>query len=405
MKKLFVLLSSFLFLWSCEQDDFIVDMSTTDVTEESVVQTRTATSIADFDPLKELEGIPLNIVNVGNSDLKYLSAEASGTKVKLVNDDDESGRQRWYLWNGGQLVLKKGNELCGTSSNPVVLSGNKGAYDFEDPTVPVLQCDNRFDSFGVKLISANDNYQMQWRALLFGSGRIPLYLQPSSENNANLSYKKDLSGDYSQWQIIPVGEYRLVDVKYEKSVELGDYILENPRYCEGVVIQDVNHVVEQTMEVNETFSVSSEFSETQGLTVQNQLNSNWGFEVPLVHISFGGSVSSTITSNTSTTFGNKENYSISIKNTFKVQVPPHSPCRIEICEMQYTAKLTYVMTVEKVDGEDKGKQFRVKGTWSGTVCSDLYYNVYDIEDDSKVLATEVILPNTETITISENIFK
>lgn len=68
MKKTGLLLG-LLALMACEQQELEymennagIDMAT------PAVQTRAATnSISDFDPLSELEGIPLNIINVGNS--------------------------------------------------------------------------------------------------------------------------------------------------------------------------------------------------------------------------------------------------------------------------------------------------------------------------------------------------
>lgn len=399
VKVFFVFFMSF--MYSCERQEGVIDELV--VNSNNQVLTKATSSIADFDPLEEIKGVPINIVNVGNSTLKYLSAETNGATVKLVSDDDGSGRQRWYLNSNGEVELKKGNNMCGSSSYPVILSGDKGVYEFDNPTFPVLQCDNRFDSYGVRFVSADDNYQMDWKALRIGAGRIPLHLQPSSENSADLTYKENLFGDYSQWQIIPVGEYRLVGIQYEKAVDLGDYVMEIPRYCTSVLIKDENHSIEHNLEVSQSFSISSTFSETEGLTVQNQQNYKWGFEVPLAYISFGGDVSSTVTSSSSASFGETINKLVSIKHSFKVTVPPHSPCRISIFEMMYSASLTYVLTVEKVSGEERGKQFRVKGKWGGIVCSDLYYEVYDMDNDS-LLHTSVIPSDVDHIIIPENAF-
>ena len=126
MKKISLLLVGVLALFSCEQEGLDNIMEISDVEQ---VKTRTAGSIADLDPIIELDGIPVNILNVGNTKRKYLSSEKSGTKLVLNSQDDGSGRQRWKIARqqinaGTAILLEKGNSG---------IVSNKVAAIFPDP--------------------------------------------------------------------------------------------------------------------------------------------------------------------------------------------------------------------------------------------------------------------------------
>lgn len=94
MKKICLLLVGLLAMFSCEQENLegIVQSGA------EQVQTRaTTSSIADFNPIYELDGIPVNILNVGNTSRRYLSCAPSGSEMSLYTKDDGSLRQRWYI--------------------------------------------------------------------------------------------------------------------------------------------------------------------------------------------------------------------------------------------------------------------------------------------------------------------
>ena len=105
MKKISLLLVGLLAMFSCEQEDLegIVKSDT------EQVQTRaTMSSTADFNQITELDGIPVNILNVGNTSRRYLSCAPSGSEMSLYTEDDGSLRQRWYV-RSGNIILVGGN--------------------------------------------------------------------------------------------------------------------------------------------------------------------------------------------------------------------------------------------------------------------------------------------------------
>ena len=63
--------------------------------------------------------------------------------------------------------------------------------------------------------------------------------------------------------------------------------------------------------------------------------------------------------------------------------------RIEVLKMSYDASVTYVATLEKMDGNDKGQRFKIKGKWDGIVTTYLYYNLY-IMDTNELVETRII---------------
>lgn len=128
MKKIYLLMVGVLFLFSCEQSelDFVGDNST----EVASANTRSASSIADFDPISELGEVPLNILNVGNTKNRYLSCVQKGLKVNLFNKDDGSLRQRWYIGSGIKVV--------GGISIPSNLTGAYISAPASDRFYPVL---------------------------------------------------------------------------------------------------------------------------------------------------------------------------------------------------------------------------------------------------------------------------
>ena len=399
MKKTGLLLG-LLALVACEQQELeYVENNVANIDIEApTVQTRAETSsISGFDPLSELRGIPLNIISVENTKNKYLSAKISDNDVVLYNRDDGSGRQRWY-YEAGLIVLRKGNDRCGQGTR-MTLMGTPvlGAIGGGIPKDPILVNTTAAILPSVPtLVPVNDQeYVLDWLSYQYPNLRH-FYIEPKSTKSDELTIRERNSGvyeDYYHWTVAPVGTFRLVKMEYEKSAEYNDYVYAQPRLCKSYVFNDSPILTEQTLEVSGEITENSSFSEAYGISTQTQSGSNWNFTVPLVSIGFGGNVSSTTTSSENVSFSESTTNHVKITETFKATIPPHTPCRIEILKMTYSGGLTYVATLEKTDGDEKGKQFRIKGRWSGVVCSDLYYNVYDLSNN---LRETTVIPEGAT---------
>lgn len=393
MKKILAVMFSLFALVGCVQDDLEEVIGI-----ENPVQTRAvSSSLSDFNQVDELVGLPLNVIHLTTSENKYLSCESSGNRVYLAKGDDGSGRQRWYLANGlnfdskgPSLTIKKGNNMCNTGGHVIL-----GAQPSVTPQQPILEKVNTnmldpvfMRSFGNRFFEYEDDLYLDWRVQTNAAvGLISYSLQPVSDNSENLKYlEATYPNESAQWTIVPVGDYKVVDVQYEKVASAGDYIIPEAVYCGGTVVNDSPNTVTRSFSISETIETTSTFTESSKVSTQNQSSFGWslGAEVSLVHIGFDGEINNSIVNEQSVSYQTTEQKSTTITDSYTVEFAPHFPCRLEILKMTYIASLTYVLTLEKVGGESNGKRFRIKGKWSGKVLSDLYFTTYSLSDDSEM---------------------
>lgn len=375
MKKISLLLVGLLAMFACEQEELegIVKSDT------EQVQTRAATSIADFNPLTEVANIPVNIINMGSAKYKYLTAGSTivGEPVWLAEGDDGSMKQRWYVRNGN-IVLAMGNDAINVTP--------KTGGDY-----PVLGLASPF--MRSPFISYNGVfYNIQGFLPKMGIGYDFVgYLQAKDENSSDLKYRPDNSSAISRWKIVPVGEYRIVNMEYVETA--GDFINRKDQSIDGAIVPNTSATqeIEHSISISKTAREKSSFTEAEGISTHegSSFNLNLGLKVGIVNIGFGGTIDNSITSSRTVTYGTEEEYTVNVTQTFKIIIPPMTTYRIEVLKMSYNASVTYVATLEKMDGDDKGRRFKIKGKWDGIVTTDLYYNLY-IMDTNELVESKII---------------
>lgn len=375
MKKISLLLVGLLAMFACEQEELegIVKSDT------EQVQTRAATSIADFNPLTEVANIPVNIINMGSAKYKYLTAGSTivGEPVWLAEGDDGSMKQRWYVRNGN-IVLAMGNDAINVTS--------KTGGDY-----PVLGLASPF--MRSPFISYNGVfYNIQGFLPKMGIGYDFVgYLQAKDENSSDLKYRPDNSSAISRWKIVPVGEYRIVNMEYVETA--GDFINRKDQSIDGAIVPNTSATqeIEHSISISKTAREKSSFTEAEGISTHegSSFNLNLGLKVGIVNIGVGGTIDNSTTSSRTVTYGTEEEYTVNVTQTFKIIIPPMTTYRIEVLKMSYDASVTYVATLEKMDGNDKGHRFKIKGKWDGIVTTDLYYNLY-IMDTNELVETKII---------------
>ncbi|MDO5419328.1 MAG: hypothetical protein Q4F50_04605 [Bacteroides sp.] len=382
MKKIGLLLIGVLTLFACEQEE-LDNFVKSDVNQ---VYTRTASSISDFNPITELSEIPVNIINVGNTRYQYLSANANNDNISLAAADDGSLRQQWYI--RPNLVIVGGRSS--SSANMIVLPKVGEDYPMFENYPFVF---DQLVSPKFQLLSNNMYEIVQYRSEGGLGGKMyGGYLQAKNNTSNEVKYKSDSGSSTAQWQIVPVGEYDIVKMEYEKSTTYNDFIEQQDLYVNGAVVADVPTETHHSLDVTKTIESTSSFSEAKGTNIQSQ--SSFGFSLGLgeaskVHIGFNGEISNTVSSTETLTWGKEKKETMSVSQTFSTTIPPHTPCRIEVLWRTFKTSITYVATLEKVDGIAKGKRFKIKGNWKGVVESDLYYNIYSMKDN-KLIATDMI---------------
>ncbi|RGS32896.1 hypothetical protein DWX97_23150 [Bacteroides cellulosilyticus] len=380
MKKIALLLVGLLVMFSCEQEDWngIVDSNTTQV------QTRATTSIADFDPIAELANVPVNVINVGNTKYKYLTVGPTGKDVWLTETDDGSMRQRWYL-KGGNLVLVGGNSF--PIGSPVVVPELNKDYPVLGGYSAPFVC-SPFKAYN------DDSYYIEGFSPVPGpliSYVYAGYLQAKDETSSDLKYRTSNSSAISRWKVVPVGEYRIVNMEYVETA--GDFINRKDQSIDGAIVPNISATqeIEHSISISKTAREKSSFTEAEGIstTEGSSFNLNGGLDVGIINIGIGGTIDNSTTSSRTVTYGTEEEYTVNVTQTFKIIIPPMTTYRIEVLKMSYDASVTYVATLEKMDGNDKGQRFKIKGKWDGIVTTYLYYNLY-IMDTNELVETRII---------------
>ena len=376
MKKLLFLLP-ILALFACEQlseDDLTSSIIPTKPTLTST--TRSAIS-ANFDPLDQLVDIPVNVLNIGNTQNRYLSAQPSGNIVLLYNKDDGSLRQRWFI-KRKRLILSGGNkDFNDLSQYPVIgKDRNNNARLMYDPFGEPYFGLFLYDIYGTSLYTISDG-----KSIMRSSNQSTnLHLQPTSSTSTNLILSSTRS-DNANWEIQPVGEFKVIDIAYVQTTS--SLIIRNDQRIDRAIINnDRDESITYHFSVNGSYNETSNFSTTEGVSVSITETVKVG--IPIIKDIAGDiTVSTTQTSSKSWTFGKSESKSKTIQHTVDVPIPGRSQTVLEAYMTSYDTSVTYVATLQNMSNN---KTFKVKGTWSGITTTEFYCKVSD-QNTNQILAT------------------
>lgn len=374
MKKLGLLLIGVLTLFACEQEE-LDNFVNSDVNQ---VQTRAASSIADFDPIAELSEIPVNIINVGNTQRKYLACANKGTGISLTDRDDGSLRQRWYFKNGRSIISAGGNNGV-TSSTFGVMTPNS-YLSSEKPDYPRLSywAKTTFDSpftgpgFGFNYL-ANGNCLIYVTYGNFNEGISSYYLQSETVTSTALKLKTDNSSNLSQWQMSPIGEYELVDLQYVRTTvdnfEPTEVVCDHDEYTNEAL-----SVVTWNYSFTTTYTENSNFSKTEGTSVSVTQGVSIGLPNVLgkdSSIGFNSSIQQQ--SSRSWTYGTSDSKTITKTRTGQIPIKPGESVKLSAILTMYKGSITYVATLRRIGDS---KTFRVKGKWTGDCFSSFKARTY-----------------------------
>lgn len=376
MKKILLLLSVFV-LFSCEQEDLInlVDNSKVETGQQSAVKGRAASTIADFNPIDELKDIPVNIINVGNTKNKYLSCVKDGNKVDLYNKDDNSLRQRWYINNGG-IYLVGGHNLSNAKTISIFTSG------FGQETSPVLTLyttpSNPWEGFSLSYqwLSVGASYY-NIVAYPLGSPNITKYMQSETNTSSSLLFKTANTGALAQWEIKPVGDFELLEIAYAPYT--GGKLDSIPQKVSITTVDNsesstpVERSFTETVQVTET----SRFSKTEGVSFTSRISSTHSLAGPGEPKENAGTITidNSMTTSWSYTQETTQTKTSTRTDNFKVTVPAYTKYTVTTYINQYAMNIKYVATLRATNG----KEFKVKGTWSGTSCYEMYQKVQEVK--------------------------
>lgn len=372
MKKILLLLSVFA-LFSCEQEDLsnLVDNSKVETGQQSAIKGRAASTIADFSPIAELKDIPVNIINVGNTKNKYLSCVKDGNKVDLYNKDDNSLRQRWYINDGG-IYLVGGNKL----SNEKVISIFTGGLGQEE-TSPVLFYTTPGKPWeglpiSYQWLSVGSSYY-NIVAFPFGNHDVTKYLQSESTTGSSLKFKTSNPGLLAQWEVKPVGDFELLEIAYAPYT--GGKLDSIPQKVSITTVDNSESSIPVERSLTETVQVTetSRFSKTEGVSFTSRISTTKSLAGPGEPKENAGTITidNSVTTSWSYTQETTQTKTSTRTDNFKVIIPAYTKYTVTTYINQYAMNIKYVATLKSTEG----KVFKVKGTWSGTSCYEMYQKV------------------------------
>lgn len=90
------------------------------------------------------------------------------------------------------------------------------------------------------------------------------YLQAKDENSSDLKYRPDNSSAISRWKIVPVGEYRIVNMEYVETA--GDFINRKDQSIDGAIVPNTS----ATQEIEHSISISKQRERRVALQKQKE---------------------------------------------------------------------------------------------------------------------------------------
>ena len=390
-KKLFLLCVS-LAMIACEQSELD---NLVNVGAENPVQTKAiAASIADFSVVDGLSDVPVNILSVRNTGNRYLSCTQSNETVDLYNCDDGSGRQQWLFKYGG-LVIYGGH--TGIAENVCGALVPNTVWTNTQPTSVLLR--NIEITTGLPPIFALPKWNVEcdgeeYVKLVcpFATSSFPVsitnyYLVASSQNSNSLSLLESPGNSaLSQWQIVPIGEFELIDLQYVRTTT-DNFDIQSVICDEDVYNNTTSSTQTWDYSVSVPFVETSNFSNTEGVKVNMSHSASVG--IPDV-AGEGSSVNLNTTfqqqASHSYTYGGSSQMSVTRTRTGHIEVKPYSSVKLIATLFSYSGTLTYVATLKKVGSNDT---IKVKGKWSGTCFSKFEADVYELSTN-KLLNTIVL---------------
>lgn len=364
MKKILLLLSVFA-LFSCEQEE--LDGSV--LYGEKQVKT-TSRAVDSFNLLRELEGIPVNILNVGNIKNKYLSCAKKGTTVDLYNQDDGSLRQRWYIKNSNSIYLVGGHE--NSSKYPIVKIAP--ADRTEEPR-PFLGFAYMSVDFDYTWNEVGGYYNIKILPPLGPSldGSVwpqkELFLQSESNSGTSLRFKASNPGELAQWAIAPVGSFKIKDIEYIQQAAT-DVIRRDQVVATDVCENDRDEDIIYHFSVSGGYSESSEFNQSK--SISTKITTEVSVGIPNI---IGGKATGEQDSSKTWSYGESKNKTYSIQRTIDIPIKKRSTMALEALMESYDVDILYIATLQDVT--DERRTFKVKGRWSGQKACTLYTRVYD----------------------------
>lgn len=371
--NLFVFLFVSFVLFSCEKEDEEIGLINK-TADSRLLQTRSANAYFDADKLLEqLAGVPVNIYYEAGAvaaEKQYLGCLSNGSyKLTFNNKDDGSGRQRWLISEHlSGYSIEYGLEVLGGYKN-----GMKYLVDY--PLPPKAGIDP-FPSLGAERYFSNGYWHITFNKEKWYIDQSISYEYIYNATWGTPDFKYLSSSPYdvlgASFFIYPVEKFNLQSVDY-KTVSDPTYVTPEIVYLTSrPLVNDTPYEAERTAQISENYNYTSNFSQTQGLTISETVTVGAGFSVsvPIINVGLNGKIeTSTRTDHTySFTTGKTESFGFSFSQTIKQTLPPNTTIIAYLQAKKYSFNTNYTGNFV---GENSRKVLKLNGIWGGVQ----YYEV------------------------------
>lgn len=369
MKHLFKLLFfiTLVFYVSCQDEELDTIVDTNIKTEIDSIKPKGVTSDMETDPIGQLVNkyIPVNITVYGEPN-SYLATRRKSNRVQLDGEDSGSGREKWYINiypRGTYLQVAGGyykgrRNLCmgNPQESACTVTGDGNLYN-----------SNCYFNLDFENIPNTDRYYI--RIGKWATNRSDVYL---TSVNGFVDFKNKGNGG-QQWVISPIEEFEVIDINYQFLST--DRLNITPKV---ISIKTVNNYyanpATKTIQFSETIENTSEFSETQGLSITRKASNSLNVNVPTL---LNGKVDIETTTGQTWSYntGKKERKTIVLTETLTQVINPNSSLTAKLVAVTYEADITYIATLRST--YNPSHILYLKGRWQGLQVNDATVDLYD----------------------------
>lgn len=340
---------------------------------------------ADFNPIQELieNKVFINIINLGNTQKKYLYHRGSGYDVQTSSTENE--RNRWLLTpilNGTE-----GNIICATRYE----NGNMLTIVPREPLAKVstnaylkpLKSHSNIDFTGQPIPIPNTKYYHITHRYMNPDNLFDykyLYLHSDYIGGEGVKYKNDKISTLGYWEFSPAGEYDILAIKYIETTADGSV----PHIQSGrgtTITNPSNASVSQKLFFSEKETVSSLIREPEAISIKTT------GEVSEPQYNNNGELKSNSTGTVGTLeFGSGKAYEKIIGDELTVNIPPHTTINVEVQRQTYDVTATYIATVVS---RIYGTKFRIKGKYKGRIFTHINVNIMNADNGSAIKTVKI----------------
>ncbi|AQX50873.1 hypothetical protein [Elizabethkingia anophelis] len=219
-------------------------------------------------------------------------------------------------------------------------------------------------------------------------GPYDIFYYVLNAQNGNILFTKKDNSYYQHFNIIPNDEFLIEDISYDI---LGGEVTEESltSLSKGTVVNGGSQPLQRTLELSESVSNESSFTETNGVSTKITANASVGLKFKIVEI--GTSFTIETAKERTVQYGANKTITRTITNAFNLTVPPNTISTFNFQARQHKVRVNYTA---RCRGIRTGKVITISGVYTGIEYSSTIMEVRESPiSRSGVTRTYMIQPN------------